>query len=134
MRLIDADKLKKTMMKYYGCENATKYGNETAEQQAHSYSTLMLYEVSDMIEDCIDNAPTVDMNTELSVAYLKGRRQGQSDERPTGKCIDFDDYSKWLKGQAIVGFDYNRCDVLIERNGIWENAIETYLKERSEEE
>lgn len=60
MRLIDADKLKETMMKYYGCENATKYGNETAEQQAHSYSTLMLYEVSDMIEDCIDNAPTVE--------------------------------------------------------------------------
>lgn len=35
----------------------------------------------------IDNAPTVDMNTELSVAYLKGRRQGQSDERPQGEWI-----------------------------------------------
>jgi hypothetical protein len=68
MRLIDADKLKETMMKYYGCENATKYGNETAEQQAHSYSTLMLYEVADMIEDCIDIAPTVE-------------------ERPTGKWV-----------------------------------------------
>ena len=62
MRLIDAYALKETMMKYYGCEDATKYGNETAEQQAHSYSTLMLYEVSGMIEDCIDNAPTVTIN------------------------------------------------------------------------
>ena len=32
----------------------------------------------------IDNAPTVDMSTELSVAYLKCRRQGQSEERPKG--------------------------------------------------
>ena len=38
-------------------------------------------------EDLIDNAPTVDMNTELSVAYLKGRRQGQSDVRPQGEWI-----------------------------------------------
>ena len=31
------------------------------------------------IFDVIENAPTVDINTELSVAYLKGRRQGQSE-------------------------------------------------------
>ena len=36
----------------------------------------------------IDNAPTVDMNTELSVAYLKGRRQGQPDVRPQGEWIE----------------------------------------------
>ena len=41
---------------------------------------LRVVDVSD-----IDNAPTVDMNTELSVAYLKGRRQGQSDVRPQGE-------------------------------------------------
>lgn len=52
MRLIDADEL----VKNYGLENATKYGNEDAEQQAHSYSTLMLYEIANMIED----APTID--------------------------------------------------------------------------
>lgn len=116
-RLIDADALKEAF------------------EEAHTNFELTfdINTYGDVI-NIINNAPTVDMNTELSVAYLKGRRQGQSDERPTGKCIDFDDYSKWLKGQAIVGFDYNRCDVLIERNGIWENAIETYLKERSEEE
>lgn len=41
-----------------------------------------------MLEMVIDNAPTVDINTELSVAYLKGRRQGQSDERPQGEWIN----------------------------------------------
>ena len=40
-----------------------------------------------MLEMVIDNAPTVDINTELSVAYLKGRRQGQSEERPQGEWV-----------------------------------------------
>lgn len=52
MRLIDADAL----LENYNLKNATKYGNKDAEQQEHSYSTLMLYEVADMIED----APTID--------------------------------------------------------------------------
>lgn len=51
MRLIDADAL----LEQYNLKDATKYGNKNAEQQAHSYDTLMLYEIADMIED----APTV---------------------------------------------------------------------------
>ena len=50
MRLIDADAL----LEQYNLKDATKYGNKNAEQQAHSYSTLMLYEIADMIDD----APT----------------------------------------------------------------------------
>ena len=49
-RLIDADDL----LEQYSLKDATKYGNKDAEQQAHSYSTMMLYEIADMIED----APT----------------------------------------------------------------------------
>jgi len=45
--LIDRTKL----LKQYGLENATKYGNKGAEQQKHSYSTMMMYEIADMIED-----------------------------------------------------------------------------------
>lgn len=87
MRLIDADALKETMMKYYGCEDATKYGNETAEQQAHSYSTLMLYEVSDMIEDCIDNAPTVE--SDFKAGYKQAIIDGKTNySRPTGEMIN----------------------------------------------
>jgi hypothetical protein len=52
MRLIDADALMCDM----GCVGAVKYGNKTAEQQHNSYSTLMLYEIADYIED----APTID--------------------------------------------------------------------------
>lgn len=52
MRLIDADAL----IKNNGLESATKYGNKSAEQLNRSYSTMMLYEIEDMI-DC---APTVD--------------------------------------------------------------------------
>ena len=50
MRLIDADDL----LEQYDLKDVTKYGNKDAEQQAHSYSTMMLYEIADMIED----APT----------------------------------------------------------------------------
>ena len=50
MRLIDADAL----LEHYNLKDVTKYGNKDAEQQAHSYSTMMLYEIADMI----DGAPT----------------------------------------------------------------------------
>ena len=46
-RLIDADAL----LEQYNLKDATKYGNKDAEQQANSYSTMMLYEIADMIED-----------------------------------------------------------------------------------
>ena len=49
-RLIDADAL----LEQYNLKDATKYGNKDAEQQTHSYGTMMLYEIADMIED----APT----------------------------------------------------------------------------
>ena len=47
MRLIDADAL----LEQYNLKDATKYGNKNSEQQAHNCSTLMLYEIADMIED-----------------------------------------------------------------------------------
>lgn len=49
-RLIDADAL----LEQYNLKDATKYGNKDDEQRAHSFSTMMLYEITDMIED----APT----------------------------------------------------------------------------
>lgn len=38
-----------------GCADATKYGNRDAKQQANSYSTVMKYEICDVLEDVIDN-------------------------------------------------------------------------------
>ena len=61
------------------------------------------------IRNAIDNAPTVDMNTELSVAYLKGRRQGQSEERPQGKW-SFD--SEFLMiGSPYGSYKCSNCGV-----------------------
>jgi hypothetical protein len=53
MRPIDADEF----MEQYNLKDATKYGNKDAKQQNHSYSTLYLYELADMIDD----APTIDI-------------------------------------------------------------------------
>ena len=46
-RLIDAD----ATMKQWGLDKATKYGNETAEQQHFSYSSMMMYEIVDILDD-----------------------------------------------------------------------------------
>ena len=51
-RLIDADEL----LKRYGLDKATKYGNKNKAQRANSYSTMYMYEIADMIDD----APTID--------------------------------------------------------------------------
>lgn len=78
-RLIDDDEL----LENYDLKNATKYGNKTAQQQEHSYSSLMMYEIADMIED----APTaydveavvkqieefVECNDECSKTFYQGR-------------------------------------------------------------
>ena len=53
MRPIDADAL----LENYNLKDAKKYGNKNREEQEHSYNTLMMYEVADMIED----APTIDL-------------------------------------------------------------------------
>ena len=64
-RLIDADAL----LEQYNLKDATKYGNKDAEQQAHSYSTMMLYEIADMIE----GAPTA-YDTDKVVEQLEDRK------------------------------------------------------------
>ena len=63
-RLIDADAL----LEQYNLKDVTKYGNKDAEQQAHSYSTMMLYEIADMI----DGAPTA-YDTETVVEQLNDK-------------------------------------------------------------
>ena len=45
--LIDKDEA----VKRWGLDKATKYGNETAEQQHFSYSTMMMYEIVDILDD-----------------------------------------------------------------------------------
>lgn len=54
-RYINAERLKDSMFAYYDCLE------ESANGRPYKGDTLMDYEVVDMIEDCIDNAPTADV-------------------------------------------------------------------------
>ena len=63
-RYIDADALKDKMFNYYDCVN-----RDTGKCN-YKGETLMSYEVVDMIEDCIDNAPTADVE-EIKHAKLE---------------------------------------------------------------
>ena len=59
---ISREAIRKALNEAFDCEDATKYGNKNAEQQSKSYSTLMLYEIADIVEDCCDNAPSIGGN------------------------------------------------------------------------
>ena len=81
-RLIDADEL----LEQYNLKDATKYGNKDAEQQAHSYSTMMLYEIADMI----DGTPTA-YDTDKVVEQLEDYGNEEMDyyrNTPYEKCIE----------------------------------------------
>ena len=79
MRLIDADAL----LEQYNLKDVTKYGNKDAEQQAHSYSTMMLYEIADMIED----APTA-YNADKVVEQLEEYREEMEQFKCGGMLSD----------------------------------------------
>ncbi len=75
-RLIDANALREQMFSYYGCVN------ENSSKEYYRGETLMNYEVADLIEDCIDNAPTVD-----AVEVVHGRWKNNKDDYPEcDKC------------------------------------------------
>lgn len=54
-RYIDADEVKKRLLSYYDCVN------ESTTKDNYRGETLMSYEVADMIEDCIENTQTADV-------------------------------------------------------------------------
>ena len=76
MRLIDADAL----LEQYNLKDATKYGNNDSEQQTHSYGTMMLYEIADMIE----SAPTA-YDTDKVVEQLEELGQKMSESKSIQK-------------------------------------------------
>jgi hypothetical protein len=78
MRLIDADALKE----YMGCADAVKYGNKTAEQQHNSYSTIMMYEVADYIEDM----PTIDAEPVRHGRWVQGKWATYPDGYVCDRC------------------------------------------------
>ena len=94
MRLIDADAL----LEQYNLKDATKYGNKDAEQQAHSYSTMMLYEIADMIED----APTA-YNVDNVVAQLNDKFRVVRTDEDLEWNRAMDDAITIVKGGGVDG-------------------------------
>ena len=64
-RLIDANSAKKSLLSYYS------FVNENTSKSNYTGETLMSYEVADMIEDCMDNAPTINPETLPIVRQLR---------------------------------------------------------------
>lgn len=54
MRLGDLEAARRLLLSYYPCVN------ENTHKSNYMGDTLMSYEVADMIEDCIENTPTID--------------------------------------------------------------------------
>ena len=54
MRLGDLDEAKRLLLNYYPCVN------ENTHKSNYMGDTLMSYEVACMIEDCIEDTPTID--------------------------------------------------------------------------
>lgn len=63
-RYIHAERLKDSMFAYYDCLS------ESAKGRPYKGDTLMDYEVVDMIEDCIENAPTADVEEVKHGEYI----------------------------------------------------------------
>lgn len=93
-RLIDADDAKKRLLSYYQCVN------ENTSKSNYTGETLMSYEVADMIEDCIENAPTIDPETLPVVRELREKLEWVTKER--------DDYKIFFENITKYG-DCNDC-------------------------
>lgn len=81
VRLIDANAL--FNWGKYKLSDAVKYGNKDAEQQHFSYSTLMMYEIADEIDD----APEVDAAQVVKCKDCKYFRPYEGEEHK-GDCVE----------------------------------------------
>jgi hypothetical protein len=82
MKLIDADAL--FNWGEHKLKDATKYGNKDAEQQHWSYSTAMMYEIADEIDD----APAID-----AAPVAHGKWVPVANGRGGNECTDCHEYA-----------------------------------------
>ena len=110
-RYIDADALKKRMLSYYDCVN------ENTAKENYRGETLMNYEVADMIEDCIDNAPAADVvpREELEKAKQEADRLAvELEAEKVHKKVQKELYEKEIRGLvSYVGDLMNKICVMI---------------------
>ena len=79
MRLGDLDAAKSLLLNYYPCVN------ENTAKHNYMGDTLMSYEVADMIEDCIENTPTIDPIKAAGGCYCRECRY-----KDTNACPAYD--------------------------------------------
>lgn len=93
MRLGDLEAARRLLLNYYPCVN------ENTHKSNYMGDTLMSYEVADMIEDCIENTPTIDA---VPVVRCRECKRWDTDpdsygkdDGPKGTCMKFfeDTYS-----------------------------------------
>ena len=58
-------------------KDCTKYGNKNAKQQSESYSTMMMYEVADLVDDLIEIVKQGGVDDDV----CEIRKGGEVDER-----------------------------------------------------
>jgi hypothetical protein len=90
------------LLKAFGCENAVKYGNKNAEQQHKSYSSMMLYEIADEIND----SPAADV-----AEVVHGEWETDRDTIRCSVCgFGYFPNGYFFKdGQCIGGLIFDRC-------------------------
>lgn len=106
IRIIDANAAKKSLLSYYS------FVNENTTKANYTGETLMSYEVADMIEDCMDNTPTIDPETLPVVQDLRKQLEQVTAERDAAvkeleevtKSVD--DLAEFVDSEIHPSVDY----------------------------
>lgn len=92
-------------------EKATKYDNKDAEQQHFSYSTMMMYEIKDEIDNVIDSLPSVQPQSleqikwerDTAIEQLKQLGYGLGEKvEPCEDCVSRKETIEWLKKVTVT--------------------------------
>ena len=86
----------------YDLTKCVKYGNENAEQQHDSYSTMMMYEIADEIED----APSADV---APVRHGRWEKWEGDDRHHCSVCKCYANVERDSHGYIIFEFLDNYC-------------------------
>ena len=86
-------------------KDCTKYGNKNAKQQAESYSTMMMYEVADLVDDLIEIVKHGGVGTETETIRDKAVKWNNNSSKRVP--YDFIDY---VEGKREIGVSEEVCE------------------------
>lgn len=105
MRLGDLDEAKRNLFSYYS------FVNERTHKSNYMGETLMAYEVADMIDDCVDNTPTIDPETLPIVRELREKLERVTAERDAAvrQLSEIEDCDTCKHRSCIPRGGFGRC-------------------------